>query len=54
MPDPTHLYAPKDTQLPTRVCEKCRGKYLLDQYNHGIEHLEAVCRRCVRVMGYKV
>jgi hypothetical protein len=54
MPDPTHLYAPKGTTEPTQVCEKCRSVYTLDQFNHGIEGQEAVCRRCLRVMGYQV
>jgi uncharacterized paraquat-inducible protein A len=52
MPDPTHLYAPKDTTEATQVCEKCRCKYTLQHFSHGIEGQEAVCRRCLRVMGY--
>lgn len=54
MPDPTHLYAPKDTTEPTQVCEKCRSKYVLSHFNHGIEGQECVCRRCLRAMGYEV
>lgn len=54
MPDPTHLYAPKDTTEPTQVCEKCRCKYVLSHFNHGVQGQECVCRRCLKVMGYDV
>ena len=54
MPDPTHLYAPKDATEATQVCEKCRWPYTLDHFNHGIEGQEKVCRRCLRVLGYRV
>ncbi len=54
MPDPIHLYAPKDTTEPTQVCEKCRSKYVLSHFNHGVEGQESVCRRCLQVMGYEV
>ncbi len=54
MPDPTHLYAPKDTIEPTQVCEKCRSKYTMDHFNHGIEEQASICRRCLQIMGYKV
>ncbi len=53
MPDPTHLYAPKDTTEPTQVCEKCRSKYTLSHFNHGVEGQGCVCRRCLQVLGYE-
>ena len=54
MPDPTHLYAPKDCADPTQVCEKCRCVYTLEHFQHGVEGQDCVCRRCLQVMGYKV
>ncbi len=54
MPDPTHLYAPKDCAEETKVCEKCRSAYTLDHFAHGVPGQDCVCRRCLRVMGYKV
>jgi hypothetical protein len=54
MPDPTHLYAPKDCAEPTQVCEKCRQKYVKAHFQHGIEGQECVCRRCLQVLGYPV
>jgi hypothetical protein len=54
MPDPTHLYAPKDCAEETRTCEKCRCAYTLPNFAHGIPGQESVCRRCLQVMGYKV
>ena len=40
--------------LPKRVCEKCRNECPLDQFQHGVEHQDCVCKRCLRVMGYGV
>ncbi|MBI4912963.1 MAG: hypothetical protein HY823_09500 [Acidobacteria bacterium] len=53
MPDPTHLYAPKDCTEPTKVCDKCRQPYTLGHFAHGVEGQDAVCRRCLQVMGYQ-
>ena len=53
MPDPTHLYAPKDCKEETRPCEKCRSVYTLEHFSHGIEGQDCVCRRCLQVMGYR-
>ena len=52
MPDPTHTYAPKDCVEPTKVCEKCRQKFTLVHFAHGIEGQDSVCRRCLKAMGY--
>ena len=53
MPDPTHLYAPKDCKDEVRTCEKCRSAYTLGHFAHSVEGQECVCRRCLQVMGYK-
>jgi len=40
--------------VPKQVCEKCRNTYPLEQFAHGVQGQECVCRRCLAVMGYKV
>ena len=54
MPDPTNITAPKDTQEPVQVCDKCRGRFVLDHFNHGIYGQDSVCKRCLVVMGYRL
>ncbi len=41
-------------EIPKQVCEKCRNSFPLDQFAHGVQGQECVCRRCLAVMGYKV
>jgi len=36
------------------VCEKCRGEYAPEAFQHGVAGQECVCRRCLIVMGYRV
>jgi len=42
------------SSAPKQICEKCRNEFTLDQFEHGIQDQSCVCRRCLRVMGYKV
>ena len=46
--------APEKQETPKQVCEKCRNPLPLDQFQHGVEGQECVCRRCLAVMGYRV
>ncbi len=41
-------------EAPKRICEKCRNSYTLDAFEHGVAGQDCVCRRCLKVMGYKV
>jgi hypothetical protein len=41
-------------EAPKRVCEKCRGEYAPEAFQHGVAGQECVCRRCLIVMGYRV
>lgn len=54
MPDPTNITAPKDTTEPTQICNKCRGRFTLDHFLHGILGQGAVCKRCLSAMGYRI
>jgi hypothetical protein len=53
MPESTPLAA-DSASLVKRVCEKCRNEYTLDHFQHGIQEQDCVCKRCLRVMGYRV
>lgn len=50
---PTTPAAPK-VEVPKQVCEKCRNAFPLDQFSHAVAGQECVCRRCLKVMGYRV
>ena len=41
-------------EAPKRICEKCRSSYPPEAFEHGVAGQECVCRRCLKVMGYKV
>lgn len=53
MPEATPLNAETASESK-RVCEKCRNEYTLDHFQHDVQDQDCVCKRCLRVMGYKV
>lgn len=46
--------AAEKVEVPKQVCQKCRNAFPVENFNHGVEGQECVCRRCLAVMGYKV
>jgi hypothetical protein len=55
MPEATPASTPPGTsEIPKKLCEKCRILYSQDQFDHGVAGQECICRRCLAVMGYRV
>ena len=42
------------TEVPQKLCEKCRHTFPPEQFVAELAGMECVCRRCLNVMGYGV